>query len=104
MARQMKAERDKRARFWKPRDRNAQILRAEGQKQPQILEAEGKLEAAKREAEARERLAEAEAKATTMVSQAVANGNVQRTELFRCAEICRSPQQYYSAPRTRKSC
>ncbi len=83
MARQMKAERDKRAQILEAEgDRNAQILRAEGQKQSQILEAEGKLEAAKREAEARERLAAAEAKATTLVSDAVASGNVQALNYF----------------------
>ena len=83
MARQMKAERDKRAQVLEAEgDRNAQILRAEGQKQSQILEAEGKLEAAKREAEARERLAEAEARATTLVSDAVSSGNVQALNYF----------------------
>ena len=61
MARQMKAEREKRA---------------------QILEAEGLREASFREAEARERLAEAEAKATQVVSQAIAGGNVQAINYF----------------------
>jgi len=72
MARQMMAERNKRA----------QILEAEGLKQAQILEAEGRREAAFRDAEAREREAEAEARATQVVSQAIAEGDVQAVNYF----------------------
>ena len=72
MARQMMAERDKRA----------QILAAEGLKQSQILEAEGRREAAFRDAEARERSAEAEARATQVVSEAIAKGDVQAINYF----------------------
>ena len=83
MARQMKAEREKRAQVLEAEGlRNAQILKAEGAKQAAILKAEGEREAAYREAEARERLAEAEAKATQMVSQAVEAGNVQALNYF----------------------
>ncbi len=46
------------------RQRQAAILKAEGEKQSVVLEAEGRREAAFRDAEARERSAEAEAKAT----------------------------------------
>ncbi len=83
MARQMKAERDKRATILEAQgERESQILKAEGLKQGQILEAEGEREAAYREAEARERLAEAEANATRMVSDAIANGNVNAINYF----------------------
>lgn len=83
MARQMKAEREKRAQVLEAEgSRNAQILRAEGAKQAAILQAEGQREAAYRNAEARERLAEAEAKATTMVSAAIAAGDVQAINYF----------------------
>ncbi|MBB3446074.1 SPFH domain-containing protein [Rhizobium sp. BK379] len=83
MARQMKAEREKRAQVLEAEgSRNAQILRAEGAKQSAILEAEGQREAAFRNAEARERLAEAEAKATRMVSEAIAVGDVQAINYF----------------------
>jgi regulator of protease activity HflC (stomatin/prohibitin superfamily) len=83
MARQMKAEREKRAQVLEAEGaRNAQILRAEGAKQSAILEAEGQREAAFRDAEARERLAEAEANATRMVSEAIASGNVHAINYF----------------------
>ena len=83
MARQMKAERDKRAAVLVAEgERQSAILTAEGQKQAQILAAEGRREAAFRDAEARERSAEAEAKATEMVSEAIEKGSVQAINYF----------------------
>ena len=83
MARQMKAERDKRAAVLTAEgERQAAILSAEGEKQAQILAAEGRREAAYRDAEAREREAEAEARATAMVSEAIASGSVQAINYF----------------------
>jgi regulator of protease activity HflC (stomatin/prohibitin superfamily) len=83
MARQMKAEREKRAVTLEAEGQRASaILRAEGEKQAQILEAEGRREAAFRDAEARERSAEAEAAATAMVSEAIAKGDLQAINYF----------------------
>ena len=83
MARQMKAERERRAIILEAEgERQSAILRAEGAKQAVVLDAEGKREAAFREAEARERAAEAEATATTRVSEAIAGGDVQAINYF----------------------
>ena len=83
MARQMKAEREKRANILEAEGlRQAAVLRAEGEKQAVILSAEGRREAAYRDAEAREREAAAEAQATEKVSEAIAQGNVQAINYF----------------------
>lgn len=101
MARQMKAERDKRASILTAEGaRQAAILEAEGLKQAAILEAEGRKESAFRDAEARERLAQAEARATMMLSEAIAKGDVQAVNYFvaqkyveAIAKLAASPNQ-----------
>jgi len=99
MARQMKAEREKRAEILQAEgERQGAILRAEGNKQSAILESEGRKEAAFRDAEARERSAEAEAKATQMVSQAIAGGNVNALNYFIGQKYVEALKAIASAP------
>jgi regulator of protease activity HflC (stomatin/prohibitin superfamily) len=101
MARQMKAERERRAVITEADgEKQAQIARAEGSKQAAILEAEGRREAAFRDAEARERAAGAEAEATRMVSDAIEKGSVNAINYFVAqryvdafSKLAASPQQ-----------
>jgi regulator of protease activity HflC (stomatin/prohibitin superfamily) len=99
MARQMKAEREKRAVTLEAEGlRAAAILRAEGEKQASILESEGRREAAFRDAEARERQAEAEAAATTMVSEAIAKGDLQAVNYFIAQKYVDAVGQFANSP------
>ena len=99
MAKQMKAEREKRASVLNASgEREAEILRAEGQKEAAILQAEGRREAAFRDAEAREREAKAEARATAMVSEAVSNGNHQALNYFVAQKYIESMRDMATSP------
>jgi len=99
MARQMKAEREKRAVILDAEGlRQSEILKAEGEKQAVVLEAEGRREAAFRDAEAREREAEAEAKATSVVSEAIAKGDIQAINYFVAQKYVEALQHIGSAP------
>ena len=99
MARQMKAERLKRAEILDAEgDRASRILRAEGEKQSAILSAEGKREAAFRDAEARERAAEAEARATEVVSGAIAQSGNQAINYFIAQEYTKAVAKFADSP------
>ena len=110
MARQMKAEREKRALSLEAEgdrqssilaaegQRQAAILKAEGLKQSLILEAEARKESALRDAEARERLAQAEAMATREVSEAIRQGSVQSINYFIAQKYVEALKDIASAP------
>jgi len=102
MARQMKAEREKRALVLEADGaRLAAIARAEGEKQALILAAEGRKEAAWRDAEARERTAEAEARATESLSAAISDGSVQAINYFVADKYVDALRELACAPNQR---
>ena len=102
MARQMKAERLKRAEILTAEgQKQAAILKAEGEREAQIREAEGRRQAAFLDAEARERSAEAEAKATAMVSEAIARGSVQAVNYFVAQKYTEALRELAASPNTK---
>jgi regulator of protease activity HflC (stomatin/prohibitin superfamily) len=99
MARQMKAEREKRATILESEAaRQNEINRAEGLKQAQILEAEGRRQSAFLDAEARERAAQAEATATKLVSDAIAGGDAKAINYFIAQKYVEAIGQFATSP------
>ena len=82
-------------------DSMARQMKADGEKRAAILEAEGRKESAFRDAEARERLAEAEAKATTDVSNAIATGDIQAVNYFVATKYVDALKDIAAAPNTK---
>jgi len=102
MARQMKAEREKRAVVLEAEgERAAAVARAQGEKEALILAAEGRREAAWRDAEARERTAEAEAKATAAVSDAIEAGSLHAINYFVAEKYVGALRDIATAPNQR---
>jgi regulator of protease activity HflC (stomatin/prohibitin superfamily) len=99
MARQMIAEREKRANILEAEGaRASEILRAEGEKQAAILSAEGRKEAAFRDAEARERSAQAEAEASKVVSEAIASSGTQALNYFVAQKYTEAVGKFATSP------
>ena len=102
MARQMKAEREKRANILEAEGfRQAEILKAEGEKQAAILSAEGRKEAAFRDAEARERTAQAEAQASKVVSEAIATSGTRARNSFVAQKYTEAVAAFANSPNSK---